>query len=139
MELVRDVIFLVRSKGFSWKTYHEDESGLFDAKNGEMHILVNSQDEVPSMTPKMTEAIEVIRKKKPESIKDLASLLDEDYGNTNRLCHELRASGFIDLEPASELPRAKIRPVVPYKHLSTTVMTTDAFIVKRQSRKKKSA
>jgi len=139
MELVRDVIYLVKSKGFSWKTYHEDESGLFEARDGELHILLNGPEEVPTLSSRMNEAIDVIRAKKPESIKDLATLLKEDYGNTNRLCHQMKALGLVDLESVDGKPKSKVKPVVPYQHLSTTVMTTDAFIAKRQSGKKKSA
>lgn len=136
MELIRNVIFLVKSKGFSWKSYHEDESGLFQSKDGELHVLVDSQDEVPKVTARMHEAIEVIQKKKPESIQALALFLKEDYGNTNRLCHQMSGMGLVDLVPSDDRPKSKMKPVVSYKHMVLTVVTTDAYIAKRQTEKK---
>ncbi len=136
MELIRDVIFLVKSKGFSWKSYHEDESGLFHAKDGELHVLVNHADEVPKVTVRMRLAIEIIQKKKPLSIQELARLLKEDYGNTNRLCHQMSAMGLIDLEPINDKAKSKMRPTALYKHLVLTVVSTDAYIAKRQIQKK---
>jgi len=136
MEQIRDVIFLVKSKGFSWKTYHEDESGLFDSRNDELHVLIDSPEDVPTLTPRMLKLIETVRDKSPHSIKDLALLLKEDYGNTNRLCHELNRYGLLDLEPQDDKPKSKMKPVVPYEHFSLTVISTDSFIAKRHSKKK---
>ncbi len=135
MELIRNVIFLVKSKNFSWKTYHEDESGLFHAEKEELHILVDNPDKVPKVTSRMREAVAVIQKKKPKSIQELSTFLKEDYGNANRLCHQMSQLGLIDLEPVDDKPKSKLKPHVPYKHLRLSEMTTDAYIAIKQTEK----
>ena len=130
MEEIRTVVYLVKSKGFSWKTYLEDKNQIFNTKKGERHVLLGSLDRVPVIDERARGILDLIRSKKPKSIKALAELLQMDYGNTNKLVHGLYAAGVLNLIFDESHPKAPRCPSVDYKHLVTTVITTDAFIAR---------
>jgi hypothetical protein len=55
-------------------------------------------DETPSFTMTDLKILDLIKNEKPESITELATMMDKDSGNIAKQVNKLKEKGFIDLE-----------------------------------------
>jgi len=107
--------------------YFKGLNELFEqAQKGELEsqprqIILSSINELNSiLTPERVKILKVIRDCAPQSISELADILDRDRGNVTHDLIYLKGLGFVDFEDEIKSKREK-KPVVDYDVVHVTI------------------